>query len=189
MSWGNLFGGGDTSEVSSTTTQVNTAINPMTAASNGTAVSGVVNGNNSSVTNNVTTLDAQLAGHVVDSMLTATQDALLFGHDSQKQAYAFGGKVLDFAAYNNDSTMAFANQQTKQSHATSVAAIDSASNSMDKALAFGARQTGVALDSLSKSATMIDTAYKDAKGVLGTNVILVGIGATVLVLYFALRKG
>ena len=145
------------SSSSSSTSQTTNAINPVVVADNGSlAVSGVAGGNLSQTINN-TTLDADVAGKSLDNMLTMGQDALLFGHDAQKQAYGF-------ARASQADTFSFANAQTQATNATSMKAIDSAGSSMDKALAFGARQTGVALDSLSTSADMIKDAYADAKG-------------------------
>lgn len=202
------------SSSSTNTSQTTQAINPVALArDNATAVNGVVNGNGS-LTQNITTLNADVANHAMDTTLTATQDALLFGANAEKNAYGFAdaqsARVLNFASANNDATMSFARAsndatlasaraqnaaslsfataQTTAAQTTAQKSIDSASSAYQDALQYGARQTGVALDALAGSASMIDTAYKDAKGVLGTNVILVGIGATVLVLYFALRK-
>jgi hypothetical protein len=172
---------GSSSSSSSTTSQTTTAINPVVIADNGSlSVSGVAGGNLSQVVNN-TTLDADVANHAMDNMLTSNQDSLLFANDAMRRSYKFSTGV-------NDSAFAFAGETNKSANATSAKAMDSASATMDKAFAYGSKQTAVALDALAGSATMIDTAYKDAKGVLGTNVILAGMGAVVLVLFFALRK-
>lgn len=182
--FGGLFDSSDNrSSSSSSTTQTTNNINPFTfAGSQGVSVSSVNTGGGY-VTNNVsnTTLDGDVAIHAMDNMLTSNQDSLLFAHDAQKQAYGFASGV-------NDTAFSFASATNKDANATTRAAMGSAESSMDKALAFGSRQTAVALDALAGSATMIDTAYKDAKGVLGTNVILAGMGAVVLVMFFAFRK-
>lgn len=176
------------SSTDSRTSQTNTAINPIAFADNGgVSTNGVINGNGS-IYNTVTTLDGQLATRALDNMLTMGQDALLFGSDAQRQAYKSNAATLDFAQTSNENTIKFANTQTKASAETAATAVKSAELSMTKALDFGAKQTAVALDSLTKSANMIDGAYKDAKGVLSTNVIMAGIGAGVLVMFFALRK-
>ena len=176
------------SQSTSTTSQTTNAINPVVVADNGgLAFSNVAGGNISQTVNN-TTLDKDVAIRAMDNVLTMGQGSLLFGANAQQQAYAFGGKVLDFAQTSNQDTLAFAGNQTAAANATTQTAIGATSAAYNKALDFGAKQTAVALDSLSQSASMIDTAYKDAKGVLGTNVILVAIGAGVLVMYFALRK-
>lgn len=195
MSFLNLFGGGDSTSSTSTTnnTQTNQRLDPTTIATgNGFALSTTTNGDGNYTTNNITTLDAGLASHGYDTILTATQDALLFGANAEKNSYGFATHALDaslgFAATSNATTMAFADAQVKTSNATTASALGSANDAFTKALSFGSHQTGVALDALAGSAHMIDTAYKDAKGVLGTNVILVGIGAVVLVLYFALGR-
>lgn len=183
MSFLNLFGGGDSASSSSSTTQTTNNINPFTyAGSQGVSTSGVITGNGD-ITNNITntTLDGDVAIHAMDNMLTSNQDSLLFAHDAQQQAYKFSSGV-------NDTAFSFASATNKDANATTRAAMDSVGTTMDKAFSYGAKQTAVALDALAGSATMIDTAYKDAKGVLGTNVILAGMGAVVLVLFFALRK-
>lgn len=200
MSFLGLFGGNDSTSTTNTT-QYNTQMDGAAQAySQGVAVNGAVNGSGSLVQNiSNTTLDGQVAISAMDHMLTSNQDSLLFASDAQKQAYGFGNNVLSFATANNNAvlqfasdsnatTTAFATAQTQAANAQTSAAIGTASDAMTQALKFGSQQTGVALDALAGSAAMIDTAYKDAKGVLGTNVIMMGIGATVLVLYFALRK-
>lgn len=172
---------GSSSSSSSTTSQTTNAINPVVIADNGSlSVSGVAGGNLNQIINN-TTLDKDVAIRAMDNVLTSNQDSLLFANDAMRQSYKFATGV-------NDTAFSFAGDTNKAANATSVKAMDSASATMDKAFAFGAKQTAVALDALADSATMIDTAYKDAKGVLGTNVILAGMGAVVLVLFFALRK-
>jgi len=179
---------GSSSTSSSTTSQTTNAINPVTIADNGSLSSSIVSGGNVNQTINNTTLDADVANRALDNMLTMGQDALLFGANSQQQAYGFGTNVLDFAANSNNATLAFAGAQTSQANATTTAALGATGAAYGRALDFAGQQTAVALDSLSESADRIDTAYKDAKGVLGTNVILFAMGAGVLVIYFALRK-
>lgn len=176
------------SNSTSTTSQTTNAINPVVVADNGSLSSSNVVGGNLNQTINNTTLDGAVATRALDNMLTMGQDALLFGHDAQKQAYGFGTQVLDFAQTNNTNTLAFAGAQTSQANATTQTAIGATGAAYTRALDFAGKQTAVALDSLSESADRINVAYKDAKGVLGTNVILVAIGAGVLVMYFALRK-
>jgi hypothetical protein len=177
---------------SSSTSQTTNAINPVVVADNGSfSVSGVAGG---SLTQNITnnSLDKDVAIRAMDNTLTATQDALLFGNDAMRQSYAFVGdqtaQITAFAGQQTAQAYSFADASNQASKATSVAAINSAGSSMDKALAFGAKQTSVALDSLSQSADRIDTAYKDAKGVLSTNVILVAIAAGVVIVYFAMGR-
>ena len=179
---------GSSSSSSSTTSQTTNAINPQMATDNGSFASSAIAGGNLSQVINNTTLDKDVAIRAMDNNLTMGQDALLFGNDALRQSFAFGGKALDFAQTSQSNSLAFAGAQTSQANATTQQAIGATSTAYTKALDFGAKQTAVALDSLSQSASMIDTAYKDAKGVLGTNVILVAIGAGVLVMYFALRK-
>lgn len=179
---------GSSSTSSSTTSQTTNAINPVTIADNGSLSSSIVSGGNVNQTINNTTLDADVANRALDNMLTMGQDSLLLASDSQRQAYGFGTNVLNFAANSNNSTLAFAGEQTAQANATTATAIGATGAAYTNALAFAGKQTAVALDSLSESADRIDTAYKDAKGVLGTNVILFAMGAGVLVIYFALRK-
>lgn len=181
------------SSSTSSTSQTTQAINPVALASdNATAVNAVVNGSGNSQVLNVTTLNADVANHAMDTALTATQDALLFGADAQKQAYGFAAQsnaaTLAFADASNAATLNFASTTSNAAQKTAQTAIGSAETAYQRALTFGSEQTGVALDALAQSSKMIDTAYKDAKGVLGTNVILVGIGATVIVLYLALKK-
>jgi hypothetical protein len=172
----------------STTSQVTNAINPVVVADNGgLAFSNVAGGNINQTVNN-TTLDADVAIRAMDNTLTATQGALLFGNDAMRQSYAFSNNVLDFAQTNNTNTLAFAGSQTAAANATTQAAMGQTGAAYTNALAFAGKQTAVALDSLSESADRIDTAYKDAKGVLGTNVILVAIGAGVLVIYFVMNR-
>lgn len=192
----NLFGGNDTQTSSSTTENI-TSITPTVIAGGGSsAVSAVANGPGDI---NITSSDPTVAMHAMDTTLTAAQDALLFGADAQRQAYGFGTKVLDFAQTSNrdalsfaDSsnraTMAFADAQVKAANTTTQSAIGEAATAYQKALAFGSQQTGVALDALAGSAQMIDTAYKDAKGVLSSQVIMLAIAAGVAVMYFALKK-
>lgn len=183
---------GGSSSSSSLTSQTNTAINPIAFADNGSVATNTVNTGSGSVTNNISTLDGALAGHALDNMLTLSQDAFLFGSDQSHQAYGFATHALDsslsFANQSNQNTLAFAGAQTAAANANASTANANASAAYKSALDFGGKQTAVALESLSESANMINTAYKDAKGVLGTNVILVAIGAGVLVMYFALRK-
>ena len=189
MSFLNLFGGGDSPETNNFTDEsMRFTDSGSYARDNAIAINFAPVGENNTLTNNITTLDGDVARYAMDTALTATQDALLFGANAEKNAYDFAGQSLNFAAASNAATMAFAGAQTQAANATTKSAIDSTATAYQKALAFGSQQTGVALDALAGSAAMIDTAYKDAKWVLGTNVILVGIGATVLVLYFALRK-
>lgn len=181
---GGLFGDSQSNSTStSSTTQITNSVNPtLYVGAQGVGTSSVLNGDGW-ISNNITntTLDGEVAIRAMDNMLTMGQDSLLFASDAQRQGYAA-------AASATAQGYSFATAANKAANATTIEALDSASGSMDKALAFGAKQTATALDALAGSAQMIDTAYKDAKGVLGTNVILVGIGATVLVLYFALRK-
>lgn len=127
------------------------------ATGNGTAVSSFADGNGNTFNNNITTLNADVANRAMDNMLTMGQDALLFGHDAQKQAYGF-------ATGESNRAFSFASAANEAANATTVSAIGSASSSMDKALAFGVKQTSVALDSLSQSANMIKDSYADAKG-------------------------
>lgn len=184
----NLFGGNESSS-STTNTQTTTSINPNAfIRGNGTAVNNSVSGSNNSIFTTVNSLDADFGRYAIDANVAVTSEAFLFADRAQDKAYTFGGKVLDFAQTSNQDTLAFAGKQTAEANATTQTAIGATSAAYNKALDFGAKQTAVALDSLSQSSSMLNTAYKDAKGILGTNVILVAIGAGVLVMYFALRK-
>lgn len=183
MSFLNLFGG-DKSESSSTTTQTTTTQNAATfATEGGTAVTNNVNGNGN--TSNFSIYNENLSDDVairaMDNMLTMGQDALLFGHDAQKQAYGF-------ASESQKSSLQFADAQVQRSNALTNSAIGGARDAYESALAYGSRQTGIAIDSLTKQSTQLDKAYADAKGVLSQNVVMFAIGAGVLVLYFATRK-
>ena len=205
---------GGSSSSSSTTSQKNTAINPNAFADHGgTAVTTATNGDGNYTVNNVTTLDAGLAAHGYDTLLNFGQDALLFGSvaqkdsykfsaDTVKQSFDFAGKSLDktldfstkqsdktlaFAQHENDQTLAFATQQTAAANQQTAAAFTSANDAYKKALDFSGHQTGQALDALAGSAKLIDGAYKDAKGVLGKEVIMVAMFAGVAIIYFALK--
>lgn len=180
------------SSSSSSTSQTTNAINPVVVADNGGfSVSGVSGG---ALTQNITnnSLDGDVAIRAMDNTLTATQGALLFGNDAMRQSYAFADKQNDrafgFASEQSGAAFSFAGQAAASSNAATKEAMGATSKAYTSALDFAGRQTAVALDSLSESADRIDTAYKDAKGVLGTNVILFALGAGVLAIYFAMRK-
>lgn len=169
------------SSSSSSTSQTTNAINPVVVADNGGFSSSAVAGGD--LTQNITntTLDGDVAKRAMDNMLTMGQDALLFGSDSQKQAYAFSTGV-------NQQAFSFAGSANAAASAAQSAALGSAQSSMNRAFEFGANQTGVALDSLSESANMIKDAYADAKGrgALTDWMLMGAIGLAGLVAIFAI---
>lgn len=182
MSLFNLFGGGDETSSSSSTVQTTTTQNAATFATNGgVSNSSTVNGSNNWTQFNNETVSDDVAIRAMDNVLTMGQDALLFGADAQRQAYGF-------ASDSQKTALSFADAQVKGANATTQAAVGSVNDLFTKALTFGSKQTGVAIDSLSQSASMLDNAYKDAKGVLSNQTIVIALVAGAIVLVFALKK-
>jgi|GEM_PF-3055124 hypothetical protein len=188
-----LFGGGGDGGSTSSTTQTTTNQNPVSFATNGAESSATaINGSNNNVNQSFVNMDASVANHAMDNMLTSNQDSLLFAHDAQVQAYKFASdsqaSSQAFAAASNAQTMSFAKAQTDAANAMTVTAVGNAKDALTEALNYGAKQTGVALDALAGSAAQINTAYADAKGVLSTKVIMVAMVAGAVVLVMALQR-
>lgn len=170
------------SSSSSSTSQTTQAINPSAAADgNATAVSGVVNGDGNSFS--VTTLNADVANHAMDTVLTAQENSLLFAANAEKNSYGFASAAMD-------SSFAFADAQAKASQTTTASAIKSTGDAYEKALKFGSQQTGVALDALSESANMIKDSYADAKGrgAMTDYLLFAAIAGALVVAAYAVRK-
>lgn len=125
--------------------------------------------------------------HTTTQSLAFSNSALQASLQASSDAYA---KSIAASNYAVDNAISSANTAMANTKSIASDAISTSQNAMASALSFGAKQTATALDSLNTSATMIDTAYQDAKGrgALTDKILMAAIVGALFVAYQASKR-
>lgn len=151
---------------------------------------GGISAENSSVTQNIQTLDADVVNNALTAVNAASRDAFDFGAN----ALNFGGNTVTRALNFGNDALGFAEATQNRSQAlaynTITDALASNESAFRQALSFGGTMAGRALDSLESTENLVANAYADAKGrgALTDKILMGAILAMAVVAFMAVKK-
>jgi hypothetical protein len=153
-----------------------------------TALAAINLGNNA-IDANTSTLKTgfDFGSKTLTNSINAISDSVNASLAASSAAQARASAAAESAQAN---AYGFASQSAAQSATAQRQALDAVLNNTSDALAYGKYETGAALDSLNTSASMVATAYADAKGrgALTDKIMMLAIAGAALVAWQAVRR-